>query len=204
MVRAAIGALLACVLLLAGEGARADDWSYRAYEQDGLRWHTLALEDHGYRIAFFCHGAGDGIKVTIRTPEPLFMPTAFAVANREQLTAGLRIANREVLAGPYPAVLTVDGNSSYELEFYHVSFYGVLGRNDASYSIRDLLAHLSLARSVSLTRVGNDTLGPDMALATFDLSATGGAFTRLYDLCGHAEPADAAPVVAPAEGGGEE
>jgi hypothetical protein len=188
MLRAIFGALSACVLMAAAVGARADDWSYRAYEEDGVRWHVLALEDNGYRVAFFCHGAGDGIKITLRTPDPLFMPTAFAVADREQMTAGLRIANREVLAGPYDVTLTVDLNSSYELEFYHVSFYGVIGRNDASYSISDLLTHLQTARQVSLNRVGNDELGHDVALATFDLAATGGAFGRLYALCGDPEP----------------
>ena len=195
MVRTAACALSACVLIAAIAGARADEWSYRAYEEDGVRWHTLALEENGYRLAFFCHGAGDGIKVTLRTPEPLFMPTAFRVADREQLTAGLRIAGREVLAGPYPAVLTVDSNSSYELEFYHVSFYGVIGRNDASYSIADLFAHLQSARQLSLNQVNHDTMGPGRALATFDLAATDGAFRRLHALCGDSPPA--------AEAGGE-
>ncbi len=196
MRRARVGALSACVLMATAAGARADDWSYRAYQEDGVRWHTLALEDQGYRLAFFCHGAGDGIKVTLRTPEPLFMPTAFRVADREQLTAGLRIAGREVLAGPYQAMLTVDANSSYELEFYHVSFYGVIARNDATYSIADLFAHLRTAQHLSLIRVNHDSLGRDTALASFDLAATGGAFARLYDLCGDGAARDNALVAA--------
>lgn len=159
-----------------------------------MRWHTLALEDQGYRLAFFCHGASDGIKVTLRTPDPLFMPTAFAAANRDQLTEGLHIANREVIAGPYPVVIAVDENSSYELEFYHVTFYGVIARNDASYTITDLLNHLGTARSLALMRVGYDAIGPNRPLAAFDLTATEGAFNRLYDLCGGPPATDRVPT----------
>lgn len=191
MGRTALCAVIFYASFLFCAGANAEAWSYRAYEQDGVRWHTLSLEDHGYRLAFFCHGASDGIKVTLRTPDPVFLPTAFSAANRSAAMEDLRLANREVIAGPYYSSLTVDQNSSYELQLFHVSFYGVLARNDGAYSLSDLLDHLRTARTVSLTRVGDESLGPDRPLATFDLTETDGAFNRLYDLCGAPAPAPA-------------
>lgn len=184
MMRAMVGAVALFVCLVMSTAAAAGSWAYRAYEQDGVRWHTLSLEDGGFRLAFFCHGASDGIKISLRTPEPLFLPTAFSVTDRSATGQQLRLADREVIAGPYLAKLSVDQNSSYELELYHVTFYGVLARNDASFSLDDLLTHLLSARSIALTRLGEGDLGPDRPLATFDLAATEGAFDRLYDLCG--------------------
>jgi len=120
----------------------------------------------------------------LRTAEPMFLPTAFSVDSADTLSDRLRIANREVIAGPYDVTLAVDDYSRYQLEFYYVAFYGTLARNDATLTIRDLLDHLRTARSVSLVRLGNETTAPERPVATFDLEATGGRYGTLLDLCG--------------------